>query len=220
MYCQTYDKFLLIGDFNAEDSEPCLSRFLYEHNSKNLVKDKTCFKSLENPSCIDLFLTNSPLSFQNTVTMSTGLSDCHKMVITVLKSTFAKTKPKEIIYRDYKKFNADFFKSDLKVALSNEGDVIHRYALFEKIFLQVLDKHAPLRKKLLRANHAPYITKSVRKAIMRRSQLESKFLKHKTPESRQIYTKQRNYCSRLYKKERKKYYNNLNNTKTTYVLCR
>ena len=68
---------------------------LYEHNSKNLVKDKTCFKSLENPSCIDLFLTNSPLSFQNTVTMSTGLSDCHKMVITVLKSTFAKTKPKE-----------------------------------------------------------------------------------------------------------------------------
>ena len=215
LYCQTYDKFLLIGDFNAEDSEPCLSRFLYEHNSKNLVKDKTCFKSLENPSCIDLFLTNSPLSFQNTVTMSTGLSYCHKMVITVLKSTFAKTKPKEIIYRDYKKFNADFFKSDLKVALSNEGDVIHRYALFEKIFLQVLDKHAPLRKKLLRANHAPYITKSVRKAIMRRSQLESKFLKHKTPESRQIYTKQRNYCSRLYKKERKKYYNNLNINKIT-----
>ena len=50
----------------------------------------------------------------------------------------------------------------------------------------------PLRKKLLRANHAPYITKSVRKAIMRRSQIKSKFLKHKTPESRQIYTKQRN----------------------------
>ena len=44
---------------------------------------------------------------------------------------------------------------------------------------------------------------------------ESKFLKHKTTESRQIYTKQRNYCSRLYKKERKKYYNNLNNNKIT-----
>ena len=50
LYCQTCDKFLLIGDFNAEDSEPCLSRFLYENNSKNLVKDKTCFKSLENPT--------------------------------------------------------------------------------------------------------------------------------------------------------------------------
>ena len=79
-----------------------LLRCPYKHNSKNLVKSKTCFKSLENPSCIDLFLTNSPLSFQNTVTMSTGLSDFHKMVITVLKTTFAKKKPKEIIYRDYK----------------------------------------------------------------------------------------------------------------------
>ena len=49
---------------------------------------------------------------------------------------------------------------------------------------------------------------------MRRSQLENKFLKHKTPESRKIYTKQRNYCSRLYKKERKKY-NNLNINKIT-----
>ena len=49
---------------------------------------------------------------------------------------------------------------------------MHSYALFEKMFLLVLDKHAPLRKKLLRgANHAPYITKTVRKAIMRRSQL-------------------------------------------------
>ena len=139
--------------------------------------------------------------------MSTGLSDYYKMVITVLKSTFAKKKPKEIISRDYKNYNGDFLKSDLKVALCNH------YALFEKIL--VLDKHAPIRKKLLRANHAPYITKTARKAIMWRSQLESKFLKHKTPESRQIYTKQRNYCSRLYKKERKKYYNSLNINKIT-----
>ena len=53
-YSQDYER-LLIGDFNAEDTEPCLSEFLYEHNAENIVKDKTCFKSLNNPSCIDLF---------------------------------------------------------------------------------------------------------------------------------------------------------------------
>ena len=146
LYCQTYYKFLLIGDFNAEDSEPCLSRFLYEHNSKNLVKDKTCFKSLENPSCIDIFLTNSPLSFQNTVTMLTGLSDCHKMVITVLKSTSAKTKPKEIIYRDYKKFNAEFFKSDLKVALKRKKELGLRTLILlitRKLYLKTEMLHRP-----------------------------------------------------------------------------
>ena len=64
-YSQDYERFLLIGDFNVEDTEPCLSEFLYEHNAENIVKDKTCFKSLNNPSCIDLFLTNFPSSFQN-----------------------------------------------------------------------------------------------------------------------------------------------------------
>ena len=56
--------------------------------------------SLENPTCVDLFIANSPLRFRNTVTISTGLSDCHKMVVTVLKSSFAKKKTKETIYRN------------------------------------------------------------------------------------------------------------------------
>ena len=81
-----------------------LSELLYEYDLKNIVKDKTCFRNPNNPSCIDLFITNKPMSFQNTSTMSTGLSDCHKMVITVLKTTFENAKPKEIFYRNYKNF--------------------------------------------------------------------------------------------------------------------
>ena len=41
------DLVILIGDFNAKDSEPCLSDFLYRHQCKNLVKDNTCFKNLK-----------------------------------------------------------------------------------------------------------------------------------------------------------------------------
>ena len=83
-----YDKFLLAGDFNTEESNDFLEDFMYEHTTKNLVKEPTCFKSLTNPSCIDLFLTNSPSSFQNTSTIVTGLSDFHRMVVTVMKTTF------------------------------------------------------------------------------------------------------------------------------------
>ena len=53
-----YDKKLLFGDFNTEVSE-VLSIFLYQHDLENLVKDKTCFKNANNPSTIDLFLTNN-----------------------------------------------------------------------------------------------------------------------------------------------------------------
>ena len=74
----------------AEESGLCLSQFFYEYeyneyNAKNIVKKITCFKNALNPSCSDLFITNNPLSFQNTIAVSNGLSDFHKIVITVMK---------------------------------------------------------------------------------------------------------------------------------------
>ena len=89
-YSKHYDKFMLVGDFNAEESEPCLSQFLYEYNAKKIDKENYCFKNALNPSCIDLFKTNSSLSCQNTTATSNGLSNFHKMVITVMKMSFKK----------------------------------------------------------------------------------------------------------------------------------
>ena len=79
---------MLVGDFNAEESGPCLSEFLFEMNAKNIVKEPTCFKSLSNPNCIDLIITNTFSNFQNTRAISTGLSDFHKMVVSVLNTLF------------------------------------------------------------------------------------------------------------------------------------
>ena len=54
------------------------------------------------------------------------------------------------------------------------------------------------------------MTKTLRKAIMRRSELETKYFKQKTNDTSKAYKKQKNYCKRLYKKERKKFFENLN----------
>ena len=43
--------------------------------------------------------------------------------------------------------------------------------------MKVLNRHAPLKKKILRANQSSYMSKTLRKAIMRRSYLENKYLK-------------------------------------------
>ena len=53
------------------------------------------------------------------------------------------------------------------------------------------------------------MTKTLRKAIMRRSQLQTKYFKNKSENNYLAFKKQRNFCSKLYKKERKKYYNSL-----------
>ena len=62
----------------------------------SLVKEKPCFKSIANPNCIDLFLTDSNLSFQHTETVSTGLPDFHMLVVTLLNTCFSKMNPREL----------------------------------------------------------------------------------------------------------------------------
>ena len=47
----------------------------------------TCFKNPDNPSRIDLILTNRSISFQNSGVIETGLSDFHKLVVTVMKTS-------------------------------------------------------------------------------------------------------------------------------------
>ena len=152
-------------------------------------------------------MTNKPKLFFKSESLFTGLSDCHKLVLTVFKTTFSKSKPKEITYRDYKDFNAEEFNQDLSANLCEAN--IESYRSFENIFLNTLGNHAPTKKKLLRANHAPYVTKKMRKAIMKRSYLEKDYFKKKTTASLKKYKQQKNFCSRLYKKERKSFYNNL-----------
>ena len=122
-----------------------------------------------------------------------------------MKMSFKKNSPIERHYRDYKYFDRSKFKKNLNEELS-EG--ISIYESFETTFTEVLNKRAPLRKKFFRANHAPYITKTLRKAIKRRSQLETKYLKTKTQTDLKL-KKNKNFCSKLYKRERRKYYESL-----------
>ena len=158
----SYEKFLLAGDFNIEEIESPLGEFLYERDAKNLVKEATCFKNPENPSCIDLFLTNSIRSFQGTTTVTTGLSDFHKMVVTVMKTTFPKAKPKVVQYRDYKNFNLQNFRRDLRSKIREEP--INTYDAFEDIFMLTLNNHAPQKSKVLRANDKPLYDQSFKES--------------------------------------------------------
>ena len=83
------------------------------------------------------------------------------------------------------------------------------YDIFLRTFLKILDKHAPMKKKYLRANHATFMTKEVRKAIMMRSKLRNKFLQDKNEQSRNDYRKQRNLCVALVRRAKQQYFSSL-----------
>ena len=72
------------------------------------------------------------------------------------------------------------FSQELCTSLSSE--TVLDCKSFEENFLGVLNKYAPLKEKIPRANHAPYVTKALWKAIMKRSYLEKPYLKKKAVE--------------------------------------
>ena len=76
--------------------------------------------------------------------------------------------------------------------------------------LVTLNRHAPPKKRYLRSNNAPFMNKTLAKAIMVRSRLRNKYLKLKTCESRDAYKKQRNLCVALLRETKKIFYENLN----------
>ena len=205
-----YEHFVIIGDFNSEINEDAMNEFCCIYNLKSLINKPTCFKNPKNPSCIDLILTNSSSSFQNTSIIETNLSDFHRLTITVMKMNFIKPTPKILYYRNYKYFSNELFKNDLLQEIDKQG--VHNLECkdFEYIFLNTLHKLAPLKKRYIRANNAPFMTTELCKAIMVRSRLRNKYMKIKTVESRNEYKKQRNYCTNILRKTKKSYYENLN----------
>ena len=73
---------------------------------------------------------------------------------------------------------------------------------FCDININVLNRHAPHKRKHARGNQMPFITKDLSKAIMKRSRLRNKFLKNGAGENKTLYTKM-NYCVSLLKTSKK-----------------
>ena len=180
------------------------------HNYFNLVKNNTCFKGPG--SCIDLILTNRKYCFQGTSSFETGLSDHHHLIYSILKSTFEKEEPKQVIYRNYKHFQWQHFENDLKSSLNNCNG---NFDIYEKTFTSALNSHAPKKVKVLRGYHKPHLNKKLRKAIMERSRLKNKASKSKQHADIASYKKQLNLVVSLNRQSKLDYFNSISSSKNT-----
>ena len=208
-YLSLYDNVIIFGDLNSEVGEEAMEDFCSIYHLKSLIKVPTCYKSSENPSCIDLILTNRPHNFQNSLVIETGLSDFHLLTVTVLKTTFRKRPPKVIKYRDYKTYYYPYFRHDLELSLA--GIDINQISNDEyfSLLMEILNKHAPLKTKFVRANHQPFVTKELRKEHMKRTRLRNKYRKNRSETNKRAYTSQRNLCVKLLKKAKSSYFEKL-----------
>ena len=124
-----------------------------------------------------------------------------------MRKFFKKLEPRIISYRSCKHFSNEGFRKTLLNKLSKAIFVATEegFQRFYSIKIDILDKHAPLKK-----NHAfdyqiPFITKDLSKTIINRSRLHNNFLKNSTNENKILYTKQRNHSVSLLKKSKKQF---------------
>ena len=135
------------------------------------------------------------------------------MNVSVLKMHFRKLPPRIISYRDFSNYhNANFINSLTEVLfeVQNTESFVKDPDCFYKVCIEVLNQHAPRKKKYVRGNNKPFLNKALSKAIMQRTKLRNKSLKDPSAANKFSYSKQRNWCVLLLRKEKKKHFANLN----------
>ena len=156
-----------------------------------------------------MFLTNSARSLHNTAITEIGISDYHKLINSFFRSNFEGIPPKNVEYRNYKKFNVTNFLRDLDQEMI-QGEMYKynsdMYSTFSDIFRSVLDRHSPLKWKMIRGNQEPFMTKQLSKAIMNRCKLRNRYIKWPSKESFLDYKKAKNTCHNLSKFTKKSYF--------------
>ena len=113
--------------------------------------------------------------------VETGLSDFHKMTVTVMRKHFKKKDPIKITYQDERKFDAIKFRKFIKTQLSNRNNL--KIEDLQSILVNTYTQAAPFKTKILRGNNARFMNQTLSKAFSKRAQLKNKKQKYPTEEN-------------------------------------
>ena len=107
---------------------------------------------------IDVVITNSKERLNHTGAYSLSISD-HYLIYAIRKIGIPRGRPRFVEARDFKHFEESKFKLDLINApwpcIDNFQEVNRALAAWTKVFLSVVDKHAPCRTRRIRNKPSP-----------------------------------------------------------------
>ena len=117
-------------------------------------------------SCIDHCYTNVPAKVSVPELIAVGSSD-HLGVFIKKFTKAARIKPKIIQKRSYKFFNIENFLNDVLSSNLNGmitacDDLEEAASMFESIFGEIVDKHAPVKKIQVRKNYLPFLSEETK----------------------------------------------------------
>ena len=161
----------IFGDLNinllCDIGSKYLNNVIEINGLKNIIKEATCFKSNE-PTLIDVVLTTNANRVASTININTGLSDFHNLVGMATKVSFPRVDKSMITYRSYRKFDDHIFKWDIAHAPFHVAEIFDdlddKFWFYETLSNQLLNSHAPLKKRKPKPNPVPFMNSKYRKA--------------------------------------------------------
>ena len=126
-----------------------MKAFHDNYNLTSLINQPTCYEKPNNPTCIDLILSNTSSSFQSTCATETRYYQVLFNELTVMKKSFRKFQLWLKNHRSYKNFSKDIFV--------NNDDELQRFC---DIKLQLLNQHVPQKIKYVWGNQMPFHDKA------------------------------------------------------------
>ena len=131
---------------------------------QNVVKEATRVTPTTQ-SLIDLIVTTKTELVRKTGVLPLGISD-HSLIHATLRLTSKIPPPKVIKIRNFKHFNADNFKADIKCAPFHVATVFDdKYDIlwaWKQLFKGICGTHAPYREVKVRSQSSPWINSAQR----------------------------------------------------------
>uniref|UniRef100_A0A3P9K1B3 Reverse transcriptase domain-containing protein n=1 Tax=Oryzias latipes TaxID=8090 RepID=A0A3P9K1B3_ORYLA len=219
-----YSELVLAGDLNWDWLNPVSDEFKSFCDSINLTQlvnlpTRPNLKCLDKSTLIDLILTNVPHKFSSLGVFCNDLSD-HCVVAAVRNTKIPKYKPLIIYKRNLKLFNQQAYHHDLSAVnwknIDLLPDVELAWTFFETSFMQIVNKHAPLRRHRVKGRENPWFSPELADTMHERNMAWACARKTGASNDWSVFRQLRNKCSSLIKKAKSEYYlsvttENLNN---------
>ena len=211
------ENVILLGDLNYDYKTDMNPIFLIESmfEMKQLVMSPTRITNTSS-MLIDIILSNVSDKHFNTEVLPIGMSD-HFPVVTVLRSQDkAQAVHKTVQFRDYKNFVNNDFLNELFAKLENiqttettqENDPEKLWQTFKLRFLEVSNKHAPVKTMRLKNRYCPWMNKAVIDLMYKRDYIHRKAIRDQCPVMWDEYKTLRNKVTSLIKENKRKYFEN------------
>ena len=232
-------KIILCGDFNLDllnfDKDEQVNEFLniiIEQNMHPCITEPTRITNTNKPSLVDNIFVNT-FEQPTSGNILEHISYDHLPNFTILDHQVHEKKIEQK-KRDRRNFDHNIFEEELlepdfTLKILNANDTDEAYDMYQNKFIELLDKHAPMRKltkKEINLRKKPWLTSGLLTSIRRKRKLfnklkEEKFNNKNTSETYQKYKTHRDRINSLKRLSKRNFYQkffttNYNNSKKVW----